>query len=191
MDMDVATDLGADARGAGMIAKTERELILTKPSAYTTWKAKQVTPKQSEIPAETQILCFRRRSAWSTFSTAPRPTSGSTPASPPSHARSTQPTRRSTRAPRFEFYISNFKFSALQSSFQLIFCPPLQVVGDHGHRGRHRRRVRTHLLLPGLRLQALRLLERQGKHSARAFMIWIKKLFRPTNDFPLGISYSK
>ena len=43
MDMDVATDLGADARGAGMIAKTERELILTKPSAYTTWKAKQVT----------------------------------------------------------------------------------------------------------------------------------------------------
>ena len=43
LDIDVATDLGADARGAGMIAKTERELILTKPSAYTVWKAKQVT----------------------------------------------------------------------------------------------------------------------------------------------------
>jgi len=41
LDMDVATDLGADARGAGMIAKTERELILTKPSAYTSWTAKQ------------------------------------------------------------------------------------------------------------------------------------------------------
>ena len=26
-----------------MIAKTERELILTKPSAYTSWSAKQVT----------------------------------------------------------------------------------------------------------------------------------------------------
>ena len=42
MDMDVTTELGANARGAGMIAKTERELVLTKPSAYTTWKAQQV-----------------------------------------------------------------------------------------------------------------------------------------------------
>ena len=105
MDMDVATDLGADARGAGMIAKSERELILTKPSAYTTWKAKQVTfwLIQFEFGAKTRKNCFRRRFAWSTFSTAPRPTSGSTPASPPSPARSTPPTKRSSRAPRCEF----------------------------------------------------------------------------------------
>ena len=61
MDMDVTTELAANARGAGMIARTERELVLTKPSAYTTWKAQQVNLNfppfcfflQFEFPAQT------------------------------------------------------------------------------------------------------------------------------------------